>query len=179
MSLNLSQKKAVIAEVAEVAAQSHSVIASEYRGLTVEQLTSLRAKAREQRVYLRVVKNTLAQRALQGTDFESINESLKGPLILAFSQEEPGAGAKLLKEFLKNKENDKLIVKTLCIGNQVLPATELDKLASLPTKEEAISLLMACLKAPLDKLARTFNEVPGKLVRTVEAVRLKKTEETG
>lgn len=179
MSLNLAQKKAVVAEVAEVAAQSHSVIASEYRGLTVEQLTSLRAKAREKGVYLRVVKNTLAQRALQGTDFEPINESLKGPLILAFSQEEPGAGARLLKEFLKNKENDKLIVKTLCISNQVLPATELDKLASLPTKEEAISLLMACLKAPLDKLARTFNEVPGKLVRTIEAVRLKKTEEVG
>lgn len=178
MSLNLTQKKAVVAEVAQVAAQAHSVIASEYRGLTVDQLTTLRAKARENSVYLRVVKNTLAQRAFEGTDFEPMGESLKGPLILAFSQEEPGAAARLLKDFLKNKENDKLIIRTLCIGRQVLPATELDKLASLPTKEEAISLLMACLKAPLDKLARTFNEVPGKLVRTVEAVRLKKADET-
>jgi large subunit ribosomal protein L10 len=178
MSLNLTQKKAVVAEVAQVAAHAHSVIASEYRGLTVDQLTTLRAKARENSVYLRVVKNTLAQRAFEGTDFEPMSESLKGPLIFAFSQEEPGAAARLLKDFLKNKENDKLIIKTLCIGKQVLPATELDKLASLPTKEEAISLLMACLKAPLDKLARTFNEVPSKLVRTVEAVRLKKAEET-
>lgn len=178
MSLTLAEKKQVVGEVAEVANRAHSVIASEYRGLTVGQLTALRAKARENQVYLRVVKNNLARLALQGTHFESMGDSLKGPLILAFSQEDPGAAARLFKDFLKEKDNDKLVVRTLAIGGQVLPATDLDRLANLPTKEEAISLLMACLKAPLDKLARTFNEVPGKLVRTVEAIRLKKAEET-
>lgn len=178
MSLTLAEKKQVVGEVAEIAAHAHSAIASEYRGLTVDRLTNLRAKARENQVYLRVVKNNLARRALQGTHFECMGDSLVGPLILAFSQEDPGAAARLFKEFLKDKDNDKLVVKTLAIGGRVLPATDLDRLANLPTKEQALSQLMACLKAPLDKLARTFNEVPGKLVRTVEAIRLQKAEET-
>ena len=174
MSLNLAEKQVVVAEVAKVAASAHAVVASEYRGLSVAQLTALRVMARKNGVYLRVVKNTLARRALQGTDFECLQESLVGPLILAFSQEDPGSAARVLKDFVKEPGNDKLIVKALAIGKRVLPATELDRLANLPTKEQAISLLLACLRAPLDKLARTLNEVPGKLVRTLEAIRQQK-----
>ena len=171
MSLSLAEKKAVVAEVAEVAASSHSVIAAEYRALNVSQLTALRVKARENAVYLRVVKNTLARRALEGTDFDCLRSSLVGPLILAFSREDPGAAARIFKDFGKDRANEKLVVKALSIGAQVLPATDLDRLANMPTRDEAISLLMACMRAPLDKLARTLNEVPGKLVRTVEAIR--------
>ena len=174
MSLNLAEKQAVVAEVAKVAASAHSAIAAEYRGLSVAQLTTLRVKARETGVYLRVVKNTLARRAVRGTEFECLQPNLVGPLILAFSQEEPGAAARIFKEFLKEKTNDKLVVKTLAVGGQAFPASELDRLASLPTRDEAISLFMACLRAPLDKFARTLNEIPGKLVRTIEAVRQQK-----
>ncbi len=174
MSLSLAEKKAVVVEVAEVAASAHSAIASEYRGLSVGQLTALRVKARENGVYLRVVKNTLARRAVQGTSFECMQPSLVGPLILAFSQHDPGAAARVLKDFVADKANDRLVIRVLSIGGRLLPATDLERLASMPTREQAISLLMACMKAPLDKLARTLNEVPGKLVRTVESVRLKK-----
>ncbi len=174
MSLNLAEKQAVVAEVAQVAARAHSAIAAEYRGLSVAQVTSLRVKARETGVYLRVVKNTLARRAVRGTEFECLQSSLVGPLILAFSQDDPGAAARLFKEFLKEKANDKLVVKALAVSGQVFPASELDRLANLPTRNEAISLLMACLRAPLDKFARTLNEIPGKLVRTLDAVRQQK-----
>ncbi|NJM10756.1 MAG: 50S ribosomal protein L10 [Synechococcaceae cyanobacterium SM1_2_3] len=178
MSLNLAEKQAVVAEVAQVAARAHSAIAAEYRGLSVTQTTNLRIKARETGVYLRVVKNTLARRAVQGTEFECLQASLVGPLILAFSQDDPGAAARLFREFLKEKANDKLIVKALAVGGQVFPASELDRLASLPTRNEAISLLMATLRAPLDKLAQTLNEIPSKLVRTLDAVRQQKEAET-
>lgn len=177
MSLNLAEKQAVVAEVAQVAARAHSAIAAEYRGLSVTQTTNLRVKARETGVYLRVVKNTLARRAVQGTEFECLQASLVGPLILAFSEDDPGAAARLFKEFLKEKANDKLIVKALAVGGQVFPASELDRLASLPTRNEAISLLMATLRAPLDKLAQTLNEIPSKLVRTLDAVRQQKEAE--
>jgi large subunit ribosomal protein L10 len=177
MSLNLAEKQAVVAEVAQVAARAHSAIAAEYRGLSVTQTTNLRIKARETGVYLRVVKNTLARRAVQGTEFECLQASLVGPLILAFSQDDPGAAARLFREFLKEKANDKLIVKALAVGGQVFPASDLDRLASLPTRNEAISLLMATLRAPLDKLAQTLNEIPSKLVRTIDAVRQQKEAE--
>ena len=176
MSLTLAEKKAVVAEVAEVAANAHSAIAAEYRGLSVSQMTALRAQAREQGVYLRVVKNTLAKRALQGTDFECMQDRLIGPLILAFAQQDPGSAARVFKEITKDRAYERLEIKMLSVGGQLLPANDLDRLAKMPTKEEAISLLMACLKAPLDKFARTLNEVPGKLVRTIEAVRLQKEE---
>ncbi len=174
MSLDLAQKKAVVAEVSQVAASAYSAIAAEYRGLSVSQLTDLRYRARQNGVYMRVVKNTLARRAVEGTDFQCLQDELVGPLILAFSQEDPGAAARVLKEFSKDKANDKLVVKVLSIGGQVLPPSDLDRLASMPTKEEAISLLMSCMQAPITKLARTLNEVPGKLVRTVEAIRVQK-----
>lgn len=172
MSLNLAEKKVVVDEVAEVAASAHSAIAAEYRGLSVGQMTTLRARARESGVYLRVIKNTLARRALEGTDFQCMQPSLVGPLILAFSREDPGAAARVIRDFAKG--NEKLVVRVLAIGGQALPAAELDRLASMPTREQAISLLMACMRAPLDKFARTLNEVPGKLVRTIEAIRLQK-----
>ncbi len=172
MSLNLDQKKVVVAEVADVAGRAHSVIGANYRGLTVSQMTDLRAKARSNGVYLRVVQNSLAKRAVQGTDFECLQPGLVGPLVLAFSLEDPGAGARLLKDFAKS--TDKLEVKLVAFGGALMAPTELDRLANMPTREQALSLLMATLKAPVTKLAMTFKEVPGKLVRTVEAVRQQK-----
>ena len=169
MALNLDQKKAVVAEVAEVAASAHSAIAAEYSGLTVEDMTTLRVKARENNVYLRVVKNTLARRAFEGTDYECMSEAMVGPLVLAFSQEDPGAAARVISDFAK--ENEKLVVKLVSIGGQLLEAGDIKRLANMPTKDQAISMLMSVMNAPLEKLARTLNEVPGKLVRTVAAVR--------
>jgi large subunit ribosomal protein L10 len=169
MSLTLEQKKAVVKEVSEVASNALSAVAAEYRGISVDDMTALRVKARDQGVYLRVIKNTLARRAIEGTEFECMQEGLVGPLVLAFSQEDPGSAARVLKDFAK--ENDKLVIKLLSVGGQMLAANEIDRLASLPTRDQAISLLMAVMKAPLDKFARTLNEVPGKMVRTVAAVR--------
>jgi large subunit ribosomal protein L10 len=169
MSLTLEQKKAVVAEVSEVAASAHSAIAAEYRGMTVDELTDLRSRARSQGVYVRVVKNTLARRALEGTDFACMGEGLVGPLMLAFSQEDPGSAARLLDEF--GKEHDKMVVKLIAISGELLDASELTRLAKLPTKDQAISQLMSVMKAPINKLASTLNEVPGKLVRVIAAVK--------
>ncbi|MBD3671837.1 MAG: 50S ribosomal protein L10 [Gammaproteobacteria bacterium] len=169
MPLNLDEKKALVAEVAEVAAGAHSAVAAEYIGLTSAEMADLRAKARAGGVYMRVVKNTLAKRALEGTDYECMADALVGPLILAFSQEDPGAAARVIKDY--SKEHEKLVVKALSISGKLLAANELDRLASMPTKEQAISMLMSVMQAPVTKLARTLNEVPGKLVRTVAAVR--------
>lgn len=169
MALNLEDKKQIVSEVAAVAANAHSAVAAEYRGLTVVEMTELRNQARSGGVYLRVVKNTLARRAVEGTEFECMAEGMVGPLLLAFSQEDPGAAARLIKDFAKGHE--KLQVKLVSIGGQLLEASDLDKLAKLPTKDQAISLLMSVMKAPVEKLTRTINEVPGKFVRTVAAIR--------
>lgn len=169
MPLNREQKEAVIAEVAAVAKTAYSAVAAEYRGLSVTDLTELRAKAREAGVYVRVVKNTLARRAVEGTDFACMQGGLKGPLILAFSQQDPGSAARVIKEFAKGR--DKLVVKMVSIGGRALPASDLETLAQMPTYDQAISMLMALMKAPVEKLARTVKEVPGKLVRTVAAIR--------
>ena len=169
MALNLEQKKAIVAEVAEVAANAYSAIAAEYRGLTVEEMTQLRAEARNSGVYLRVVKNTLARRAVKDTEFECMTDGLTGPLVLAFSQEDPGAAARVIKDF--TKAEDKLKVTLVSIGGQMLAASELETLAKMPTYDQAISMLMSVMQAPVQKLAQTMNEVPGKLVRTVAAVR--------
>jgi len=169
MALTLEEKKAVVAEVSEVAKGAFSAVAAEYSGLTVEQMTSLRIKAREDNVYLRVVKNTLARRALEGTDFACMSDRLTGPLVLAFSREDPGAAARVTKDFAKL--NDKLKVTMLSVGGELLEPTDIDRLAKLPTRDQAISMLMSVMQAPITKLARTLNEVPGKLVRTVAAVR--------
>ena len=169
MALNLEDKKALVAEVAEVAAVAQSVVAAEYRGLTVGQMTELRAKARAQGVYLRVVKNTLARRALAGTTFEQVGPKLKGPLVLAFSKDDPGAAARLVKNFAK--ANDKLSATLISLGGQVLPAEQLDTVASLPTREQALSMLLGVIKAPIQKFVATLAEPPAKLARTLAAVR--------
>ena len=169
MALSLEEKKAVVSEVAVVAAEAHSAVAAEYRGLSVDEMTELRVKARQGGVYLRVVKNTLAKRAVAGTEFECMQDGLTGPLLLAFSQEEPGAAARLVKDFAK--EHDKLVPRLVAFGGEMLSASDLERLASMPTRDQALSMLMAVMKAPVEKLARTLNEVPGKLVRTVAAVR--------
>ena len=169
MALNLEDKKALVAEVAEVAAGAQSVVAAEYRGLTVGQMTELRAKARAQGVYMRVVKNTLARKALAGTTFEPVGPKLKGPLVLAFSKDDPGAAARLVKDFAK--ANEKLVATLVSLGGQVLPAAELDKVANLPTREQALSMLLGVLKAPIQKFVATLAEPPAKLARTLAAVR--------
>ena len=169
MALNLEDKKALVAEVADVAAQAQSVVAAQYRGLTVSQMTELHAKARRQGVYLRVVKNTLARKALAGTSFESVGPKLKGPLVLAFSKDDPGAAARVVKDFAKG--NDKLIATLVSLGGQVLPGGELEKVASLPTREQALSMLLGVLKAPIQKLVGTLAAPASQLARTVAAVR--------
>jgi large subunit ribosomal protein L10 len=169
MPLNLEDKKALVQEVSEIAAKAQSVVAAEYRGITVSQMTELRAKARGQGVYMRVVKNTLARKALAGTTFESVGPKLKGPLVLAFSKDDPGAAARVVKDFAK--ANEKLVPTLVSIGGQVLSGKELEKVASLPTREQALSQLLGLLKAPIEKLARTLAEPQAKLVRTIAAVR--------
>lgn len=175
MALQLEQKQQIVAEVNEVAASALSAVVADYRGLTVAEMTDMRAKARESGVYLRVVRNTLAKRAVEGTDYACLDETFVGPSLLAFSTEDPGSAARLLKDYAK--EHDALEVKALAIGGEVLSADQIDRVAKLPTLDEARALLMAVLQAPVVKLARTLNEVPGKLVRTVAAVRDQKQAE--
>jgi large subunit ribosomal protein L10 len=174
MALTLDEKKAVVAEVSEIAQGACSAVAAEYCGLSVEELTDLRVRARQDNVYLRVVKNTLARRALKDTDFECMSERLTGPVILAFSREDPGAAARVTKDFAK--QHAKFEVTMLSVSGQLLEPSEIDRLAQLPTGEQAISMLMSVMQAPVAKLVRTLNEVPGKLVRTVAAIREQKQQ---
>jgi large subunit ribosomal protein L10 len=169
VALNLEEKKAIVAEVSTIAASALSAVAAEYRGITVDDMTALRVKARNEGVYLRVAKNTLVKRAVEGTEFECMQDSLVGPLLMAFSQGDPGAAARVIKEF--SKGNDKLIARVIAIGGQVLPIDQLDALSKLPTRDQAIALLMAVMKAPIEKFVRTLNEPHAKMVRTVAAVR--------
>ncbi len=173
MPLNLEDKKALVTEMSAVAAHAQSVVAAEYRGLSVGQMTELRSKARASGVYMRVVKNTLARKAVAGTSFEPIGPKLKGPLVLAFSKDDPGAAARVVKAFAK--DNDKLVATLVSLGGQVLPGTELDKVASLPTREQALSQLLGVLKAPIEKFVRTLAAPQTKLVRTLVALRDLKT----
>ncbi|MGH8307167.1 MAG: 50S ribosomal protein L10 [Gammaproteobacteria bacterium] len=169
MPMRLEDKQALVAEVNAVAAKAYSAVAAEYRGLTVEQITTLRQKARKDGVWLKVVKNTLAKKAIAGTEFECLQDALKGPLILAFSQEDPGAAARVVKDFVK--DNEQFVVKALALSGKLLPAADLDRLAKMPTREQAIALLMAVMQAPITKFVRTLAEPHAKLVRTVAAVR--------
>jgi large subunit ribosomal protein L10 len=169
MTLKLDGKKIIVTEVAEVAARAMAVVAAEYRGLTVEQMTKLRAQARSMGVYLRIVRNTLARRAVEGTAFACLQKALIGPLLLAFSEQEPSAAARLIRDFAK--DNEKLIVKVLAFDGQLLEAKDLNRLANLPTRDEALASLMAVMKAPITKLVRTLAEPHAKMVRTVAAVR--------
>ncbi len=174
MALRLEDKQAIVAEVNEAAGNALSAVLADYRGLTVEEMTSLRKQAREEGVYLRVVRNTLLKRAVEGTEYECINEALIGPTMLAFSQEDPGAAARVIQDFAKT--HDQLEVKALSISGKLLAADQIDVLAKMPTRDQAISMLMSVMQAPVTKLVRTMNEVPGKLVRTLAAVRDQKEQ---
>jgi large subunit ribosomal protein L10 len=169
MALNLEQKKAVVAEVAEVAAKALAAVAAEYRGLTVEEMTDLRVKARASGVYVKVAKNTLVRRAVEGTDYECMQEALTGPILLAFSMDDPGAAARLVKEY--SKDHQKLIARLVAVGGQLFDASELERLSTLPTYDQAIAMLMGVMKAPIEKFVRTLAEPHAKLVRTLAAVR--------
>ena len=169
MALNLEDKKSIVAEVSAIAADAHSAIAAEYHGLSVVEMTELRVKARNEGVYLRVVKNSLTKRAVEGTEFACMQDSLVGPLLMAFSQEDPGAAARLVSEF--SKDHDKLVAKVIAIGGEVLPLEQLERLSKLPNRDQAIALLMAVMKAPIEKFVRTLNEPTAKFVRTMAAVR--------
>ena len=160
MALNLSQKQEVVAELSSVAATAHSLIAAEYAGTTVSQMTAMRKKARESGVYLRVVKNTLASRAVAGTEFEVVQDKLVGPLLYAFSQEDPGAAGRLIKEFAKG--NDKLQAKVVSIGGKLYAGSHVDVLASLPTREQALSMLARVLAEPASMFARVVKAVADK-----------------
>ena len=169
MALKLEDKRKIVAEVNDVASKAYSVVAAEYNGLSVAQMTALRVAARKENVYLRVVRNTLARRAVVDTEFACLSEALTGPLILAFSVEDPGSAARVVKDFAK--DNDKLAVKAVAIGGELLPADALDKLAKMPTYDQSISMLMSVMKAPIEKFVRTLAEPHAKLVRTVAAIR--------
>jgi large subunit ribosomal protein L10 len=172
VALNLEQKKSIVAEVAAVAAKAHSAVAAEYRGLSVVAMTALRSEGRKNGVYVRVVKNTLARRAVEGTDFACMQDGLVGPLILAFSKEEPGAAARLMQDFAK--ANDKMVIKLVSFGGKMLAPGDIDRLSKMPTREQALSMLMGVLQAPITKLVRTLAEPNAKMVRTFAALRDKK-----
>jgi large subunit ribosomal protein L10 len=169
MALNIEQKKAVVAEVANVANSALAAVAAEYSGLTVEEMTDLRVKARASGVYLKVAKNTLVRKAVEGTEFACMQEQLTGPLLYAFSMSDPGAAARLVKDYAK--EHNKLVARLVAVGGQLYGASELERMSKLPTYDQAIALLMAVMKAPIEKFVRTLAEPHAKLVRTFAAVR--------
>jgi large subunit ribosomal protein L10 len=168
MALNLEQKKEVVAELANVAAKAHSLVAAEYAGLTVAQLTSLRQKARQNGVYLKVAKNTLVSRAVEGTDYECVKDTLTGPLLYAFSKEDPGAAGRLIKDFAK--ANEALKAKLVAIGGKAYPASHVDVLASLPTRDQALSMLLSCMVQPATMLVRLLSEPASQIARVTNAV---------
>ena len=174
MALNLEDKKAIVAEVNETAGNALSLVIADARGVNVTDMTTLRSQAREQNIDLRVVRNTLAKRAFEGTDFECVADVLAGPSLFGFSMEDPGAAARLFKDFAK--ANEDFEVKALSVSGQLLDKGQIDVLASLPTMAQALGLLASVTLAPVTKLVRTFNEVPTKVTRVVAAVGDQKQE---
>ena len=174
MSLNLDEKKAVVAEVSAEVAKAQAIIVAEYRGLEVGNMTNLRREARKAGVYLRVLKNTLARRAVEGTPFAGLSEHLVGPLVYGISPD-PVATAKLLNDFAKS--NDKLVIKAGAMPNAVISAKDVKALATMPSREELLSKLLGTMQAPIAQFVRTLNEVPTRFVRGVAAVRDKKEKE--
>jgi large subunit ribosomal protein L10 len=174
--IGLKEKQAIVAEVNDTASNALSAVIADYRGVSVDSMTSLRKKARDVGVQVRVIRNTLAKRAFEGTDFECMKEALLGPNIVAFSLEDPGAGARIFKDFAK--ENEDFEIKALSVGGKLLPANQIDALAKLPTREQALAMLMGVMQAPITKLVRTFNDLPAKVTRGVAAVRDQKQEAT-
>ena len=169
MALNLDDKKAIVAEVNETAAQALSLVIADARGVDVTSMNALRAKARAENVQLRVVRNTLAKRAFSETEFACVEDVLVGPSLFAFSMEDPGAAARLLKDFAK--ENEAFEVKALSVSGQLLDKSQIDVLANLPTLHQALGMLACVTLAPVTKLVRTLNEIPTKATRAVAAVR--------
>jgi large subunit ribosomal protein L10 len=167
MALRLEDKKLFVKEVNAVAGESVTAVAADYRGLSVSEMTELRKQARNAGVYMRVVKNTLARRAIEGTDFECMKDTLKGPLLLAFAKDDPGAAARVIKDFAKG--HDALQAVSLSAGGQLLPASDLARLAELPTLDQARAMLLGVMMAPMSKLARTLAEPSGMLARTLGA----------
>ena len=167
MALRLEDKKALVKEVNAVAGESVTAVAAEYRGLSVAEMTELRKEARNAGVYMRVVKNTLARRAVEGTDFECMQETLKGPLLLAFAKDDPGAAARIIKDFAK--EHEALQAVSLSAGGQLMPGTDLAKLADLPTLDQARAMLLGVMVAPMGQLVRTLAEPSAMLARTLGA----------
>ncbi|MFP6795938.1 MAG: 50S ribosomal protein L10 [Pseudomonadales bacterium] len=168
MGLRLEDKQTIVSEVNEAADSALSAILADYRGLTVAEMTELRSKARNLGIYLRVVRNTLAKRAIDGTSYECLKDALTGPTLVAFSYGEPGAAARLMRDY--GKVCKALDVKAISIGGELLGSDQLDRVASLPNREEAITMVLGLLLAPITKLARTVNEVPRKLAKTLAAV---------
>lgn len=169
MPIGLKEKQAIVAEVNETAQAALSAVMADYRGVTVDAMTKLRKSARESGVQVRVIRNTLAKRAFEGTELECMNDALTGPCIVAFAMEDPGASARLFKDFAK--EQEAFEIKALSVGGKLLPAEQIDALAKLPTRDEALALLMAVMQAPVTKLVRTMNDIPGRVTRVVAAVR--------
>jgi large subunit ribosomal protein L10 len=168
LGLNLEQKQAVVSEVAAQLGKAQAVIVAEYRGLDVGAVTDLRTKARKSGMYLRVLKNTLARRAVKGTPFEKLSEQMAGPLMYGIAQD-PVAGAKVLAAFAKDHEQ--FVIKGGAMGNTLMSVKDVKALATLPSREELLAKLVGTLQAPIVKLVRTMNEAPGKFVRTLAAVR--------
>lgn len=168
MSLSLEQKKAVVAEISAQVAKAQAIVVAEYRGLEVGNMTHLRREARKSGVYLRVLKNTLARRAVSGTPFEKLSEQLTGPLIYGISPD-PVATAKVLNEFAKS--NEKLVIRAGAMPNAVITALEVKALANMPSREELLAKLLGTMQAPVAQFVRTLNEVPSRFVRTLAAVR--------
>lgn len=177
MALQLDQKQAIVAEVHAVADSALSAVVADHRGVSVAEMTDLRRRARESGVTLRVVRNTLLKRAVAGTDYECLADVATGPTMLAFSNDDPGSAARLLKEAVR--EIEELDVKAVSIGGQLFDADDIDRVATLPTRDEAIAMLMSVMQAPVAKFVRTLIEVPGKLTRTLAAVRDSKEAQTG
>lgn len=173
--LKLDQKKAIVAGANEVAKNALSVVAVDYRGLSVPDMTQLRVEARKANVHIQIVRNTLARRALSDTQFACLNEALVGPVMLAFAREELSAAARLIRDF--GKTNDKVKVKALALNNQMYAANQLDMIASLPTRDEAIAKLLFVMQAPIAQFVRTLAEPQAKLARTLAAYRDKKQAE--
>ena len=167
MALNLAQKKALVADVNAVAASSLSAVIAEYRGLTVAEMTDLRTEARNAGVYMKVVKNSLARRAVEGTSFECIQPSLRGPLLLAFSREDPGSAARVVKGF--SKEHTHLVTVSVAVGGELYDAASLDRVAALPNLDEARAMLLRTLNGPMTQLVRLLGEPGSMLARALEA----------
>jgi large subunit ribosomal protein L10 len=167
VALNLNDKKAIVAELSEVASSSLSAVAADYRGITVSVMNALRKNARKSGVKVGVYRNTLARRALQDTEFACLSEVLTGPILLFFAQNDPGAAARVLRDF---EFADKLTVRGLAISGQLLPASQLKAIASLPTRDEALSLLLSVMNAPITKFVRTVNEPAAQTARVFAAI---------